>query len=234
VFEGLMPVRPVAGRVPDALAANLEQEHLAHQSSLPLWKRATDIVGATILGLVFLPIMALVAILIRRGGGTVLFRHRRIGQNGREFSCYKFRTMVPDADKALRELLERDPVAREEWDKFRKLRKDPRVTPIGRFLRKTSLDELPQIANVLRGEMSLVGPRPVMRDELKYYGRATSKYLMVKPGLTGLWQVAARSEADYVRRVAIDRYYVCKRSPWLDTIILLRTVRVVLLGSGAC
>jgi len=141
--------------------------------------------------------------------------------------------MVPNAEEVLKELLARDPEAAAEWAKDRKLKQDPRVTPIGGFLRKTSLDELPQLVNVLKGEMSLVGPRPVVPDELSCYGRASRYYLASKPGMTGLWQVTGRNDTDYSRRVALDRTYAERGSFWMDLRILWQTLWVVLKNDGA-
>ena len=196
-------------------------------------KRALDILGATLLGVVFSPLILAVAILLRREGGSIIFRHRRVGRNGEAFDCLKFRSMVPDADRVLRELLERHPELRAEWLRDHKLRDDPRITGVGRFLRRTSLDELPQLWNVIRGEMSLVGPRPVVREELLRYGRHLHRYLAAKPGVTGLWQVTGRNDTDYRRRVVLDVYYVRRQSILLDFYILLKTAHVVLGGNGA-
>jgi exopolysaccharide production protein ExoY len=198
-------------------------------------KRTLDIVGAMVLALVFSPlILAIVLVaLIRREGGSIIYKHRRVGRDGRSFECLKFRTMVPNADQVLRELLERDPAMKAEWVRDHKLRCDPRVTRLGRFLRRTSLDELPQLWNVVRGEMSLVGPRPVVREELLRYGRNVRSYLSAKPGITGLWQVKGRNDTDYRRRVVLDTYYVRNQNLLLDLYILLKTTRVVLGGSGA-
>jgi exopolysaccharide production protein ExoY len=196
-------------------------------------KRLLDIVGAITLAVVFSPLIIGIIIAMGRGGAPVIFRHKRVGRNGELFECLKFRTMVPDAEKVLRDLLDENPRLREEWNRDHKLRDDPRVTPLGRFLRSTSLDELPQIWNVLKGEMSLVGPRPVTREELLRYGRNMLMYMMVKPGITGLWQVSGRSNTDYRRRVAIDVCYVRNQSILLDLWILLRTTRVVIGRHGA-
>jgi Undecaprenyl-phosphate galactose phosphotransferase WbaP len=198
-----------------------------------LAKRTLDIAGAVTLGIVFSPLMLVIVALTRREGGSVIYLHRRVGQDGKAFGCLKFRTMVPDADQVLRELLERDPELRAEWVRDHKLRNDPRVTPLGRFLRRTSLDELPQIWNVIRGEMSLVGPRPVVREELLRYGRSVRVYLSTKPGITGLWQVTGRNDTDYRRRVALDAYYARNWTLRLDLYILLKTTRVVVRGGGA-
>jgi exopolysaccharide production protein ExoY len=196
-------------------------------------KRVLDIIGATLLGMVFLPLIVAVAVLIRREGGPIIFRHRRVGRNGQAFDCLKFRSMVPDADRVFRELLEQHPELKAEWLRDHKLRDDPRITAVGRFLRRTSLDELPQLWNVIRGEMSLVGPRPVVREELLRYGRHLHRYLEAKPGVTGLWQVTGRNDTDYRRRVVLDVYYVRRQSVLLDLYILLKTTQVVLGGSGA-
>ncbi len=196
-------------------------------------KRILDIVGAVMLGLIFSPLMLVIVVLTHREGGSVIYQHRRVGRGGKMFGCLKFRTMVPDADQVLRDLLERDTELRAEWIRDHKLRNDPRVTRLGRFLRRTSLDELPQIWNVLRGEMSLVGPRPVVREELLRYGRNIGSYLTSRPGITGLWQVTGRNDTDYRRRVALDTYYVRNQNLLLDLYILSKTTLVVLGGSGA-
>jgi len=196
-------------------------------------KRLLDLVGSLVLAIVFSPLMLVIVILMRKDDGSVIYRHRRVGRDGQLFECLKFRTMVPNADQVLRELLERDPELRAEWVRDHKLRNDPRVTALGRFLRRTSLDELPQIWNVARGEMSLVGPRPVVREELLRYGRNVGAYLAAKPGITGLWQVTGRNDTDYRRRVVLDTYYVCNQNLLLDVFILFKTTGVVLAGNGA-
>ena len=191
--------------------------------------------GAIVLAAVFSPLILAIVILMRReaGDGSIIYKHRRVGRDGRAFECLKFRTMVSNAEQVLRELLERDPIIKAEWVRDHKLRCDPRVTRLGRFLRRTSLDELPQLWNVMRGEMSLVGPRPVVREELLRYGRNARAYLSAKPGITGLWQVKGRNDTDYRRRVVLDTYYVRNQNFLLDLYILLKTTRVVLGGSGA-
>jgi undecaprenyl-phosphate galactose phosphotransferase len=196
-------------------------------------KRCVDLVGAVILSIVFLPIVLVVSLSLYSDGGDILFRHTRIGKNGKAFRVYKFRTMVPNADLALRDLISENPTLREEWLRDHKLRNDPRVTVVGGFLRRTSLDELPQLWNVLKGEMSLVGPRPIVRDELTRYGRAARYYLSLKPGLTGVWQISGRNDTDYRRRVAMDRHYACTASLVTDLMVLLKTVDVVLRRRGA-
>jgi Undecaprenyl-phosphate galactose phosphotransferase WbaP len=196
-------------------------------------KRQLDLLGVLVLAIVFAPLMIVIFLLMRRSGSSVIYKHRRVGRDGKMFECLKFRTMVPNADHVLRELLERDPGLKAEWVRDHKLRNDPRVTPIGRFLRRTSLDELPQLWNVVRGEMSLVGPRPVIREELLRYGRNVGAYLAAKPGITGLWQVTGRNNTDYRRRVVLDTYYVRNQNLTLDLYILLKTTGVVLGGKGA-
>jgi lipopolysaccharide/colanic/teichoic acid biosynthesis glycosyltransferase len=197
-------------------------------------KRSIDVVVAAILLIILLPVMASIALLVWTEGRSIIFGHTRIGRGGRSFRCLKFRTMVPDAESALKALLARDAAAAELWTKSRKLHKDPRITPIGSFLRATSLDELPQLFNVLRGDMSLVGPRPVVQAELvEQYGSAASAYLSVRPGITGLWQISGRSNTSYTERVALDVEYVKSFSLWGDLKILTKTVPAVLARRGA-
>jgi undecaprenyl-phosphate galactose phosphotransferase len=198
-----------------------------------LLKHAFDQIGAAILIVFMAPLLATIAVLVRSDGGPVFFRHGRIGAGGREFGCMKFRTMVTDADVVLRRLLDTDPRAAAEWRATQKLRNDPRVTRVGRFLRRSSLDELPQLFNVLRGDMSLVGPRPIVRDEVRRYGRNIEYYYAAKPGMTGLWQVGGRSETGYEQRVGLDVWYVRNWTPWHDIAILLRTIPAVFLQRGA-
>jgi len=190
--------------------------------------------GALLLLLLSSPLMLLVAWLTwRRDGVPVFFAHYRVGRDGRLFRCLKFRTMFREAEQMLANLLHDDPVAIAEWNKDQKLRNDPSITPVGHFLRRTSLDELPQLFNVLRGEMSLVGPRPITVAELTRYGRVRWHYLSVRPGMTGLWQVSGRNNTSYDERVALDRRYVEQRSLWLDVCILVKTVGVVVAHDGA-
>lgn len=196
-------------------------------------KRAFDLVGASALLVLFAPVMAIVALLIKREGGSVLYAHRRVGRHGRPFHCLKFRTMTTDADARLAQILATDAAAAEEWRRTRKLKNDPRVTSIGRWLRRTSLDELPQPLNVLKGEMSLVGPRPVTEEEVAWYGEHRLAYLQAAPGTTGLWQVSGRNDVDFERRVHLDTWYVENWSLWRDILILLMTARAVLARSGA-
>ena len=189
----------------------------------------------TIVGTILIsPILLFIAVWIYKDSpGPVIFKHTRIGKNGKPFPCYKFRSMCVDAKEKLAELLANDPEARAEWEKNFKLKNDPRITKSGAFLRKTSLDELPQIFNVLKGEMSLVGPRPIIKDELARYGEYVGDYLMVKPGITGMWQVSGRSDTTYDERVQLDSWYVRNWSVWLDVMLLWRTGKSVLMRKGA-
>lgn len=183
----------------------------------------------------FLPLMLIiaVAILLTGGPGPIFFAHRRIGYGGKYYNCLKFRSMARDADERLRHLLETSPEARLEWELNQKLRNDPRITPIGQFLRKTSLDELPQFWNVLVGDMSLVGPRPIIDAERRRYGRYFESYLQVKPGITGLWQISGRNDVSYRRRVAMDVAFARSLTPALYFKILFLTVPAVLLARGS-
>jgi lipopolysaccharide/colanic/teichoic acid biosynthesis glycosyltransferase len=190
-------------------------------------KRAFDLVVSGVALVFLMPFLLLLYVIVRlEGGAPALFRHTRIGRNGKAFSCLKFRTMVVDADRRLEELL-RDPVVAAEWRETQKLRNDPRITRIGVFLRRTSLDELPQLWNIFVGDMSLVGPRPVTRTELSRYGAIVGCYLAVRPGLTGPWQVGGRSNTTFSYRVELDRRYSINSSFFGDIGYLLRTVRVV-------
>lgn len=185
--------------------------------------------------LVFLaPLMILIAIAVTMTSrGPALYRQERLGRGGQIFRCLKFRSMQVDADARLAAVLEADPAAREEWEVFRKLSRDPRITPLGRFLRRSSLDELPQLLNVLGGEMSLVGPRPIVPAETHHYGRHIASYFSVRPGISGLWQISGRSDTTYRRRVAFDRIYVRRKSFGLDLTITLLTIPAVLSSRGA-
>jgi exopolysaccharide production protein ExoY len=224
-----VPVQTI--QQPATQAIGLERDR---KSLFPIAKRALDIIGAG-LGLVLLsPFFLVVALLVRADGGPAFFAHQRVGRGGKLFGCLKFRSMVIDSQARLEALLANDPAARAEWEATRKLKNDPRITRIGRFLRSTSLDELPQLINVLRGEMSLVGPRPVQEAEIdRYYGASAAHYMAVRPGITGLWQVSGRSETSYESRVALDVSYVSRPSMLADLSILLRTPVAVLSRRGA-
>jgi exopolysaccharide production protein ExoY len=196
-------------------------------------RRCADRLIALLLLVAFSPLMLAFALLIRQGGGPATFAHYRVGSNGRLFRCFKFRTMCVDAERALREVLETDAALREEWRRTFKLQNDPRVTPVGRWLRRSSLDELPQLLNVLRGEMALVGPRPITLTELRLYGPTRWQYLSVLPGMTGLWQVSGRSDLSWEDSVRLDLSYVENWSITADLVILWRTLRAGVARRGA-
>ncbi|MSU09389.1 undecaprenyl-phosphate galactose phosphotransferase WbaP [Veillonellaceae bacterium WCA-693-APC-5D-A] len=199
-----------------------------------LVKFVFDMVLTLVGTLAILPLLLALSILVGIDNkGRIFFAHRRVGRNGREFPCYKFQTMVPDADKVLIQYLSVNAAARREWEDSFKLTNDPRVTRLGAFLRKTSLDELPQVFNVLRGEMSLVGPRPIVRAEIAKYGKNIREYYMVRPGITGMWQTSGRSDTTYEERVAMDTWYVRNWSIWLDIKYLIKTFTTVISRKGA-
>jgi undecaprenyl-phosphate galactose phosphotransferase len=198
-------------------------------------KRILDALLATLVFLLFLPAFLILPLLIKlTSRGPVFYRHDRLGKDGRPIRILKFRSMYQDADLRLQNLLNSNPQTAKEWKENFKLTRDPRVTPLGRFLRKTSLDELPQIFNVFTGDMALIGPRPIVAEEVRYYGDSYRVFSSVRPGITGLWQVSGRSETDYAKRIALDAYYALNWSPWLDFWILRRTVSAVLSMRGAC
>lgn len=196
-------------------------------------KRLVDLWLAAALFLVLSIPMLVIAALVRLDGGPALFGHKRIGANGKTFVCWKFRTMVTNGDEVLARVLAADPAARAEWNRDFKLRSDPRITRIGNILRLTSLDELPQLFNVLVGEMSLVGPRPIVREEIRRYGAAFHDYARCRPGITGLWQISGRNDVDYGWRVHLDQEYARHWSVETDCLVLLRTVAVVCQARGA-
>lgn len=209
------------------------KNNLAHWHNRVL-KRAFDLI-ASLLGMVFvIPLGIILSILIYVDSpGPVIFAHRRIGRHGKEFPCYKFRSMVPNAQKVLADYLAANPAAQEEWAQDFKLKDDPRITRIGAFLRKTSLDEFPQLINVIKGEMSLVGPRPIVQAEIEKYGEYIQDFYLVPPGITGMWQVNGRSDTTYEERVQMDSWYVRNWSVWIDMMYLLKTFRVVIAEKGA-
>ncbi|MBE0963579.1 sugar transferase, partial [Escherichia coli] len=170
---------------------------------------------------------------VKKDGGPAIYSHERIGKGGKIFKCLKFRSMVTNSKEVLEDLLSKDIQAKQEWEATFKLKNDPRITKIGHFLRRTSLDELPQLFNVLKGEMSLVGPRPIITAELEKYNDEVAYYLLSKPGMTGLWQVSGRSDVDYETRVYLDTWYVKNWSMWNDIAILFKTIGVVLKKDGA-
>jgi exopolysaccharide production protein ExoY len=198
-------------------------------------KRTVDILLA-LSGIILLAPLLIIcfAVTALTSPGPALFRHRRVGFNGRHFDCFKFRTMVTDAPERLRRLLESDPSAAAEWATNRKLRNDPRITAIGGILRKSSLDELPQLFNVLKGDMSIVGPRPVTDEELERYASSVNAYLSCRPGITGLWQVSGRSTTTYNKRVACDTFYARNWSMALDVKIIAVTIPALLVSDNAC
>lgn len=220
-----------------------ERELIVMASDLATQSRATngllvrvrDIAISAAMLVVLFPVMALAALLIAiTSPGPVVFKQTRVGMNGRGFGCYKFRSMRIDAEEHLASLLETKAELRHEWDRNHKLSRDPRITPIGRFLRHSSIDELPQLINVIRGDMSLVGPRPIVSSEVPKYGRYITSYFSVRPGLTGLWQVTGRNDSTYRRRVAADVLYSRSKSLWFDFKILLLTIPAVITGKGSC
>jgi Undecaprenyl-phosphate galactose phosphotransferase WbaP len=197
-------------------------------------KRFMDLFLVISGGIILMPLLLLIALLVKLSSpGPVLYGHTRLGMNGRHFTAYKFRSMVSNSGEVLEKLLESDPEVRKEWEANYKLKNDPRVTKIGKFLRRTSMDEFPQLINILKGEMSLVGPRPIVDGEVAKYGEDYQRIFSVKPGLTGLWQVSGRSDTDYAERVSFDTYYLQSWSVWLDIWVLLKTVGVVIKGRGA-
>jgi Undecaprenyl-phosphate galactose phosphotransferase WbaP len=208
-----------------------------HKLKMPwnlFFKRFIDILFVILMTLILSPIFLLIAAAIKlTSPGPVLYGHERIGRNGKPFKAWKFRSMVIDADERLAALLDADPALRAEWELSHKLKNDPRVTGIGRLLRKTSFDEFPQFINILLGQMSLVGPRPVVREETEKYGEAFARIFSVRPGLTGLWQVSGRSDTDYAERVAYDSYYLQSWSVWLDLWVLYKTPVQIIAGKGA-
>jgi len=219
-LQGMLGSQTIAYEAPGAFSAD------------PL--RWLDVAVAVIGIIVFGPIMLLIALAVKcQDRGSVIFSHRRLGAGGKAFNCLKFRTMVPNAEERLQALLDSDPDARAEWAVDHKLRDDPRVTWLGRALRSSSLDELPQFFNVLRGDMSIVGPRPIVLSEVEKYGQAARVIQSVRPGLTGLWQVSGRNKLSYEQRVALDLVYLRKRSLGFNLWIMWKTIPAVLLRDGS-
>ena len=200
---------------------------------LRIIKRLFDVIGATLIIIIISPLLLYISKKVKQDGGAAIYGHERIGKDGKPFKCLKFRSMVTNSKEVLEELLANNPDAKAEWDETFKLKNDPRITKIGHFLRKTSLDELPQLFNVLKGEMSLVGPRPIITAELERYNEEVDYYLLSKPGMTGLWQVSGRSDVDYETRVYLDAWYVKNWSMWNDIAILFKTIGVVIKKDGA-
>ena len=228
---------PILGSRPIRLGdhGGLEMVNQRRLRGLQIEKRLVDTMLAMVIGFVTLPFFVVVPILIKlTSRGPVIYKAKRLGKKGRTIYVWKFRSMYADADKRLQTLLDSDPALKAEFEKDFKLKNDPRVTPLGKFLRKTSIDELPQLWNVIRGEMALVGPRPIVEAEVAYYGADYEIFSLVKPGITGLWQCSGRSNADYAQRVALDKFYVLNWSPWMDLWIVLRTIVAVVGMRGSC
>ena len=217
--------------------ADLDVSSQSSKTKVPkggVGKRTFDVVVASVMLFFALPAIFFIAVIMfSTDRGPILFGHERIGHNGKRFRCLKFRSMVTDSQQALARHLEMFPQARAEWEATQKLRDDPRITPIGRFLRVTSLDELPQLLNVIRGDMSLVGPRPIVQDEVVRYAAEIEAYAATRPGITGLWQVSGRSDVDYDQRVRLDSQYVRDWTFAGDLLILVKTVKVVVLRTGS-
>jgi len=231
-------VGPVSAAKPEAVSDGRLMRYPIDTTASPPVGGAVKLgfdVGAAVLALLMLfPLLGLVALIVKLwDGGPAFFRHPRIGQNGRTFSCWKFRTMVVDSDDVLRRHLVANPEAAQEWEQTRKLKKDPRITSIGLVLRKSSVDELPQLLNIIKGEMSFVGPRPIVSAEVRKYGPYIADYLRARPGLTGVWQVSGRNDTDYQTRVELDRTYVQNWSLRRDLLIIAKTVRVVIATRGS-
>jgi len=234
--------KPAIGRVPtekldllDAPPAEGLVLRIGDSLNRPLAqqiKRAFDVAVAGLALIALSPALLLIALLIRRDGGPAVFIQPRAGQGGDAFGCYKFRTMAVDAEAKLEDILAADPAKRAQWDAYQKLDDDPRITPVGRFLRKTSLDELPQLVNVMKGEMSLIGPRPMLMAQMQSYGASLDAYVRMRPGITGLWQVNGRNATSFEERARLDDWYARNWSLWRDVVILVRTVREVFAGNG--
>lgn len=228
-----MPYEAVIGDIRDARSPS-GRSFTTRRNIGDLVVRFADIIISLAALIFLLPALVLIAVLVSmQDGGPVLFAQTRIGRDMREFKCLKFRSMRTNAAELLAKLLESDPAAREEWAADHKLKNDPRITQLGLFLRKTSLDELPQLFNVLKGDMSLVGPRPIVQAEVAKYGKSMRHYTSRLPGITGLWQVKGRNDVSYRRRVALDRMFARKFSPFLYASILIQTVPAVLLRKGS-
>ncbi|WP_326517979.1 sugar transferase [Acinetobacter sp. CAAS 2-6] len=196
-------------------------------------KRLFDIFFAVFFITILSPFMLILFLIIRSDGGSAFYAHERVGRNGKIFKCLKFRSMAQNSKELLEKILQNDPEAKQEWETSYKLKNDPRVTKVGKFIRQTSLDELPQLFNILKGEMSVVGPRPVTSEELSKYKKSIPYYLISKPGLTGLWQVSGRSDVDYDTRVLLDTTYIKNWSFLKDIMIVIKTVKVILTKNGA-
>lgn len=212
----------------------VEMVNQRHFRVLRLEKHVLDKAFAVFAFILLSPFFVVIPVLVKlTSRGPVFYRQNRLGKRGRPIRVWKFRSMYVDADARLKAILESDPARKAEWEANFKLADDPRVTPLGKFLRKTSIDEFPQLFNVFAGDMALVGPRPIVEGEVAHYGSSYDTFASVKPGITGLWQASGRSDTDYARRVALDVHYVLNWSPWMDIWILFRTVSAVLFMRGA-
>ena len=220
-----------------AVPADVPVVDVSPQRSSPIGgkaKRCFDVVFASVALIALSPLFLLIAMLIKASdGGSILYRHRRVGWHMRSFDCLKFRTMVQNGDHVFRLHLQAFPEAAQEWHEARKLKDDPRITTVGKVLRELSLDELPQLINIIRGDMSVVGPRPVVLDELRLYGPHADSYLEARPGLTGAWQVSGRNDVSYAVRATLDRTYVEKWSLASDVVIILKTIPAVISAKGS-
>lgn len=248
IINTVYAVFPITWTVPDLIGvpnqamqphnigslASLEIRNNLRSARARIVKRVIDLLGSVIGGTLILPILLLIMVAIRLDSpGPIIYPARRLGRDGEPFDCFKFRSMHQDAETKLRQVLDSDPALQAEFEATHKLKNDPRVTRVGNFLRRTSLDELPQLANVILGTMSMVGPRPIVQAEIEKYGMVYAVYKQVRPGMTGYWQANGRSDTSYEERVGMDNFYVTNWTPWLDLAILLQTVRVVVMGKGA-
>lgn len=225
---------PDSQELPASFSLPVRVTRAEYNSARIAVKRGIDLAAGVVLLLLLAPLMLLIAALIRAGdGGPAIFKQARIGRSGKSFRCWKFRTMATNADDALQQLLASDPVAAQEWAESQKLTHDPRITPVGAFLRRSSLDELPQLFNIIAGEMSFVGPRPIVAAERERYGEAFTHCFSVPPGLTGLWQISGRSDCSYATRVSLDSQYASEWHLLLDAKILVKTVPAVLMQRGS-
>ena len=208
--------------------------YFVHEGIMTHYSRANRRMLIALAVVCLIPVFVVLALLVKCSSrGPVFYRARRLGVNGKPIEVWKFRTMYKDADERLAKILAENPELKKEWDENFKLKNDPRITPLGKILRKTSLDELPQFVNVLRGEMAVIGPRPIVEKEIAYYGPSYEVFSRVKPGITGFWQVSGRSDTTYERRIELDMYYINNWSIWLDYYIFLKTVKEVLICRGA-
>jgi exopolysaccharide production protein ExoY len=223
-----------AGLSPAAEAAGTPARHQELERRPGVGKRWMDVVGALVFLALFSPLFVIIALCVLcSSGGPVIYKQPRVGKNGRLFSFYKFRTMARDSDELLSSFLDSNSAARSQWETYQKLDSDPRITRLGRFLRKSSFDELPQFWNVLRGDMSLVGPRPCVPEQEARYGKHWKAYCSLRPGLTGLWQVSGRNRLSYQQRVDLDARYAQNWSVWLDLKIIAKTFWVVVTAHGS-